>query len=88
MQLIVYAFRYKILRRVEKMDMNYIMGRVIQKLAVLEVEQKIIHISMNLMDKEVYTRNDAVIDLLDVIESLNFEYESLLNEIREARKED
>lgn len=70
------------------MDMNYIMGRVIQKLAVLEVEQKIIHISMNLMDKEVYTRNDAVIDLLDVIESLNFEYESLLNEIREARKED
>lgn len=43
---------------------------------------------MNLMDKEVYTRNDAVIDLLDVIESLNFEYESLLNEIREARKED
>lgn len=69
------------------MDMNYIMGRVIQKLAVLELEQKIIHISMNLMDKEVYTRNDAVIDLLDVIESLNFEYESLLNEIRKARKE-
>lgn len=69
------------------MDMNYIMGRVIQKLAVLEVEQKIIHISMNLMDKEFYTRNDAVIDLLDVIESLNFEYEGLLNEIRKARKE-
>lgn len=70
------------------MDMNYIMGKVNQKLAVLEIEQKIIHISMNLMDEKVYTRNDAVIDLIDVIESLNFEYDGLLNEIREARKED
>ncbi|MEI3611150.1 hypothetical protein [Pseudogracilibacillus sp. SO30301A] len=69
------------------MDMNYIMGKVNQKLTVLEIEQKIIHIAMGLMDEEVYSRNDAVMDLIDVIESLNFENDGLLNEIRKARKE-
>ena len=69
------------------MDINYIMGIVNQKLAVLEIEQKIIHISMGLMDEEVYTRKDAVMDLIDVVESLNFEQEGFLNEIRKAKKD-
>lgn len=62
-----------------------LMAKINQKISSIGISIKI---SLGLMDQEVYSREDAVMDLIDAMESLNFEHDGLLNEIKKARKND
>lgn len=66
----------------ENVNKDYLVTKLYRKLALVEIESKLIKISCSLMDDEVYTIEDAVQELIEIINLIEMERQGIMSDIR------
>lgn len=66
----------------EKLEKGFLVNKLYKKLSLVEIERQLIKISCNLMEDEVYTVDDAVEALIEVINLIEVEREGIMSDIR------
>lgn len=72
----------------ENLNKDYLVKSLYRKLALTEIEGKLIQISCSLMEDEVYTIENATRELVEVIYLIEMEREGIMGDIRALEKED
>ncbi len=65
----------------ENLETNFLVHQLYRKLVLVEVEKKVIEISCSLMNDEVYSVEDAVDGLMQVIDLIEMERQGIVNDI-------
>lgn len=60
---------------------DVLVNKLYGKLALVEMERKLIKISCNLMEDELYTVDDAVQELMDIIQLIEMERRGIMSDI-------
>lgn len=71
----------------EKLNMNFLVQKLHRKLALVEVEKKVIEISFSLMDDEIYSTEDAVDALMQVLDLIEIEHQGIISDIGSGYKQ-
>ena len=66
----------------EKAKKDYLVKKLYRKLALVEIESQLIQISCNLMDDEVYTVDEAVHELIEIINLVEMERQVIMTDIK------
>lgn len=66
----------------EKLLKDDLVRKLYRKLALVEIERKLIKISCSLMEDEVYTAGDAVEEIEEIINIIEMERQGIMHEIR------
>lgn len=64
---------------------DYLVNKLYQKLALLEMESKLIKISCRLMEEELYMMEDAVEEIMEIIELIEMELQEVMCDIRDLK---
>ncbi|MFA1822765.1 hypothetical protein ACDX78_21880 [Virgibacillus oceani] len=58
-----------------------LVNKLYRKLALVEMERKLIKVSCNLMEDEVYTVDDAAHELMEIISLIEMERQGIISDI-------
>lgn len=58
-----------------------LVNKLYRKLALVEMERKLIKVSCNLMEDEVYTVEDAAHELMEIISLIEMERQGIISDI-------
>lgn|SRR5699024_1391365 len=70
----------------EILDDHVLTHKLNQKLVLVEIEQQLIKISCGLIDDDMYTKEDAIIALMEALALIDMEQQSLMGEINAEYK--
>lgn len=65
-----------------KAKKDYLVKKLYRKLALVEIESQLIQISCNLMDDEVYTVDEAVHELIEIINLIEMERQVIMSDMK------
>jgi|HigsolmetaGSP11D_1036233.scaffolds.fasta_scaffold06034_4 hypothetical protein len=66
----------------QKVNKNDLVRKLYRRLTLVEIETKLIKISCNLMEDEVYTVDDAVNEIIEILNLIEMESEEIMNDLR------
>ena len=66
----------------EKVRQENLVRNLYRKLALVEIERELIKISCSLMEDDVYTVDDAVGELIEIIDLLEMERQGIVSDMR------
>lgn len=66
----------------QKVNKNDLVRKLYRKLTLVEIERQLIKISCNLMEDEVYTVDDAINEIVEIIDLIEMERQGIMNDIR------
>ncbi len=66
----------------QKVNKNDLVRKLYRKLTPVEIERQLIKISCNLMEDEVYTLDDAINEIVEIIDLIEMERQGIMNDIR------
>jgi len=72
----------------EGVNKDHLVSRLYSKLALVEMESKLIKISCSLMEDEVYTQEDAVQELIEIIDIIEIERQGVVRDMRLINRDD
>ncbi len=70
----------------ENFETNFLVHQLYRKLTLVEVEKKVIEISCSLMNDEIYSIEDAVDALMQVIDLIEMERQGITSDIESSLK--
>lgn len=71
----------------EKLEMNLLVNKLDQKIILVEIEKKVLEISYSLLDDDIYSTNDAVNELMQVVALIEVEREAVMSDIGKVLSE-
>lgn len=71
----------------ENLESSFLVHQLHRKLAIVEIEKKVIEISCALMDDEIYSTEDAVDALMQVIDLIEMERQGIISDMKSSYKQ-
>ena len=71
----------------EKLETNSLVDHLHLKLALVEIEKKVIEISCSLMEDEIYSVDDAVDGLMQIIDLIEIERQGIISDMKSGYKQ-
>lgn len=70
----------------ENLETNFLVHLLYRKLILVEIEKKVIEISCGLMDDDIYSTEDAIDALMQVIDLIEMERQGIMGDIGSGYK--